>query len=210
MANPPLWLNEVAYLRVVVEARQDFDPNADDPGAVHPRLRIQQSARDPRDWKAELRVEVRQDRDCSPPKYEVDITAVGVFSIHPEFPENRMPKLIATTGTSLLYSGVRDFLMTITARGPWGPYMLPTTSFADLEPTPRGPGEEIADSLHTALKDRGPLRMTDLEKILDVPGNKIRPVLNTMRDRGEVTSSGKGPGMRYRIAEPDDRVAEPE
>jgi len=37
-------------------------------------------------------------------------------------------------GTSIFYSGLRDFVATITGRGPWGSPLLPTVSFVDLEP----------------------------------------------------------------------------
>lgn len=71
--------------------------------------------------------------------YTVQLVVVGIFRIadqdHPD-PE----KLLKITGASILYSAAREFLITITSRGPWLKTVLPTVSFLkthDDEEPPR-------------------------------------------------------------------------
>lgn len=59
--------------------------------------------------------------------YLVELVAMGLFRVHPEFDDPI--KLLEVNGASILYSSAREFLITITSRGPWGQIALPTTSF---------------------------------------------------------------------------------
>jgi len=59
--------------------------------------------------------------------YTIHLVAIGIFSVVPEFPD--IPKLLHITGSSMLYSAAREFLITITSRGPWDAISLPTFSF---------------------------------------------------------------------------------
>ena len=59
--------------------------------------------------------------------YLVELVVVGLFRVHPEF-DNPI-KLLEVNGASILYSSAREFLITISARGPWGQITLPTKSF---------------------------------------------------------------------------------
>ncbi len=40
--------------------------------------------------------------------------------------------MVRVTGSSILYSAAREFLLTLMGRGPWSPMMLPTISFMEL------------------------------------------------------------------------------
>jgi preprotein translocase subunit SecB len=42
-------------------------------------------------------------------------------------------KLLRVNGASILYSSAREFLITVTSRGPWAPMILPTISFLPVE-----------------------------------------------------------------------------
>jgi preprotein translocase subunit SecB len=59
--------------------------------------------------------------------YSIFLVAIGIFRVHPEWPNPN--KLLAVNGASILYSSAREYLITITARGPYGQVMLPPTSF---------------------------------------------------------------------------------
>ena len=59
--------------------------------------------------------------------YTVELVAIGFFSVNAEWKDPM--KLLEVTGASILYAAAREFLITITSRGPWGAIMLPTTSF---------------------------------------------------------------------------------
>jgi hypothetical protein len=44
-----------------------------------------------------------------------------------------MPKLVAITCPSMLYSAIRELVALLTGRGPHRPVMLPTVSFQDAD-----------------------------------------------------------------------------
>ncbi len=62
-----------------------------------------------------------------PNAYKIHLIVIGFFEVSPKWPNPE--KLIRINGASILYSAAREFLLTITSRGPWGALMLPTFSF---------------------------------------------------------------------------------
>lgn len=74
----------------------------------------------------EITVEAENDKVLIP--YSIHLIAVGLFHVHSDFPEPE--KLLSITGASIIYSAAREFIITITARGPWPKFILPTISFA--------------------------------------------------------------------------------
>jgi preprotein translocase subunit SecB len=62
--------------------------------------------------------------------YAIKLISVGFFQVTPEWQDK--DKLLRVTGASMLYSAAREFLITITSRGPWGAIMLPTASFLKI------------------------------------------------------------------------------
>jgi preprotein translocase subunit SecB len=63
--------------------------------------------------------------------YNIHLVALGHFKVHPEWPDP--DKMVSVNGASILYSAAREFLITITSRGPWGQISLPTKSFNQLK-----------------------------------------------------------------------------
>jgi preprotein translocase subunit SecB len=61
--------------------------------------------------------------------YYGTLSMTGFFTIDPRFPADEREKLLSIAGPSILYSSARDFIQTITSRGPWPALMLPTISF---------------------------------------------------------------------------------
>ena len=62
--------------------------------------------------------------------YSIKLIAVGFFKVASDWPDK--DKLLRVTGASMLYASAREFLITITSRGPWGATMLPTASFLKI------------------------------------------------------------------------------
>lgn len=79
----------------------------------------------------QLSVEIRtadfEKSDENQPSYDINLVALGIFEVNPKWPEPE--KLVKINGASILYSAAREFLITITSRGPWGAVTLPTVSF---------------------------------------------------------------------------------
>jgi preprotein translocase subunit SecB len=70
------------------------------------------------------------------------LQVVGFFKVAPDYPDDEIEKLIQIGGSSILYSASRDFVLTITSRGPWGPVFLPSVTFTkETEHKKSTPGE---------------------------------------------------------------------
>ena len=61
--------------------------------------------------------------------YKIHMTVIGIFQV--DINKDDYEKLLYINGSSILYSAAREFLITITCRGPWAPVNLPTYSFLD-------------------------------------------------------------------------------
>ncbi len=59
--------------------------------------------------------------------YSIHLIGVGLFSVSKEWKEPE--RLLKINGASMIYSAAREFLITVTARGPWQPVILPAISF---------------------------------------------------------------------------------
>lgn len=60
--------------------------------------------------------------------YTGTMQAVGFFSIEEKMEYEDACRFVHANGGLILYSMAREFLMTITSRGPWAPVMLPAFS----------------------------------------------------------------------------------
>lgn len=65
--------------------------------------------------------------------YKFQIGAEGIVSCHDESDEATVRKLSAVNGCSLLYSALRDTLLSLSLRLPNGPVLLPSANFNDLK-----------------------------------------------------------------------------
>lgn len=134
MKAPPIRLLEQHYDGISVKAVQGHRPGEGPGWKLQTTISLRQNPDQDRIWAVLLEITLGQEEDRPAIPYEIAAHATGTFEVHPGVPAEEMAKLIAINGTSILYSGLRDFIATITARGPWGPFLLPTVSFADIEP----------------------------------------------------------------------------
>ncbi|MDU9047948.1 MAG: protein-export chaperone SecB [Candidatus Electrothrix sp. Rat3] len=63
--------------------------------------------------------------------YAIHLIAVGLFQVDDEW--DNKEKLLQVNGASILYSAAREFIITVSSRGPWPPAVLPATSFLQPE-----------------------------------------------------------------------------
>ena len=59
--------------------------------------------------------------------YSIHLIGVGLFAVSENWDDPE--KLLKINGASMIYSAAREFLITVTSRGPWPPVILPTISF---------------------------------------------------------------------------------
>lgn len=61
--------------------------------------------------------------------YDVRLSIVGYFKVSQSHPKDTRSSMVSVLGPSLLYGAAREFLYSLTLRGPYPPIYLPTTSF---------------------------------------------------------------------------------
>jgi preprotein translocase subunit SecB len=161
----PLQLKLHYFTKVMVEADPCFQPKDDEDQllGVNTQVEVKQHKEDPRRWQVILNIRTEAPEGQTIP-YKVDLQAVGLFAVAPEVEEAMMPKLVRVNGSAILYSSAREFLLTITGRGPWPPVYLPTTNFlGPLKPK----AEQEAQLSAPAPKAVKKKRISRAKKVLD-------------------------------------------
>lgn len=96
-------------------------------------------------WVVELDLTVAGKENATSPPYNIHLHSVGIFQFAgPDLSDAQKAHLLAVTGASILYSQAREYLLMLTARGPWGSFQLPTVSFADSSPRLHGNANQRA------------------------------------------------------------------
>lgn len=78
-----------------------------------------------------LLLSIKRGESCAFP-YDIEMEMFGVFDVNGLPEEKRIP-LVLVNGSSILYSAMREMLLTITQRCMHGPVMLPSVHFVRLE-----------------------------------------------------------------------------
>jgi len=68
-----------------------------------------------------------------PCAYAGDVEVQGFFSVAEAVPPEHRERFALVHGSTLLFGMVREMICTVTARGPWPMFVLPTASFSDLQ-----------------------------------------------------------------------------
>jgi hypothetical protein len=91
---------------------------------------------DPLYWYARLRVEVLHPPEGSKSLYTGAFEVIGEFRVHPDVPETEREKLVALNSGAILYSSVREWVATLSARSLHGMVELPTLDARCFLPPP--------------------------------------------------------------------------
>ena len=202
MSTAPLQLERSLFDRFSVVACQDHVPEAPADGShLHTRIGLGQHRDDPLKWRVELVVRVEREEGGTPPPYEIDARCMGFFAVSTSFPAQDAPRLVAVTGASILYSGLRELVALVTGRGPWGTYLLPTTTFSDLEPKNIESETELAPIIESALEDGERLTAEQIGRTVTVPDGLVRSTLRKMVADGRLVRAGRGLSARYSLTE---------
>ena len=68
--------------------------------------------------------------------YAYELHMVGFIEVCPNFPEDRIQRAVETNGPSMLFGAAREILRATTGRGPYGPVLIPSTTFFKPAETP--------------------------------------------------------------------------
>lgn len=80
------------------------------------------------EWQVTLKVFHQISKKYNSP-YSFQVEVVGFFSVDSKYPKERVPWLIRTTASSILYCTAREALRNAMSSGPWRPVILPTVTF---------------------------------------------------------------------------------
>jgi preprotein translocase subunit SecB len=80
-----------------------------------------------------VKLSLTNDNTTDSRAYDIHLTVAGVFRFPENAPEDKINKLLQVLAPSILYGAARDFLLTITSRGPYPAAYLPTISFVPEE-----------------------------------------------------------------------------
>ena len=132
--NTPLQLEHYFFEKMHCVANPDFDfeqaeeENLADSDDFLVKTGLARNTENEQEFQ--IRVEAQfQPGNSKSARYEFEFSAVGFFKVDPDFEHDDIERLVQINGASVLYSAMREFVLTITSRGPYGPLMLPTINF---------------------------------------------------------------------------------
>lgn len=132
--NTPFELIRYFYPSSFVAANKEFKPESFVMPGIEVRSNMIQNAESSDRWDIAMYVGASNNTDHTSAPYDFGISVFGMFLC--EFPEDssaedllKFKRLFYVNASSMLYSAVRDHLLTLTALGPYGPFVLPTYRF---------------------------------------------------------------------------------
>jgi preprotein translocase subunit SecB len=125
--NPSLTVKEYFFPFVQVAADAEFDSSNGVPEIAFETKVVVEKAPDNDTYQVMLEITAFPENEQKKIPYSIHLVAVGLFSVSKEWEDPE--KLLKINGASILYSSAREFIITITSRGPWPPVLLPTVSF---------------------------------------------------------------------------------
>lgn len=148
MRKHPVRLVTYFYPRVNLEANVDFNPKTDERNPdIRPKVEyvVLQHKDESTRWQIQIWLNFEPVPDAYQLPYYLDVHVVGVFQVDEEIKTEDRPLLVFQNGAGILYSAIREYLLGMTARGPWGTITLPVMGvdeFVVLE-TPNDNSDEL-------------------------------------------------------------------
>lgn len=146
MLKPQLQLERSFFTRVEIAADPQHTPGRFGL-EVKTAQTIGSTSQDGSHWIVEISISVAGKEGMPVAPYRINLHCVGTFAFSDAtISDVEKERLLAVTGASILYSQAREYLLMLTARGPWGPLQLPTVSFIDGGPSDEAqPPQEVRE-----------------------------------------------------------------
>lgn len=132
MKASPLTFKDISFIRISVESDHNYKKRArayDFEGTEYKlNIRHGRSKDGDSNWWVGVEYATRSNEEKICP-YELDMLAVGIFSVAESFPSERAEKLVYENGAALVFSAIREMVSTLTGRSTYGQLILPTVSF---------------------------------------------------------------------------------
>lgn len=97
---------------------------------VESDIQVAQSKTQERRWRVELAIKFSA-RGTAVTAHKGEVTYVGIFTVDPAYPAEKIPRLVAVNAPSILYSAIRELVALLTGRGPLRTVQLPAVSFVE-------------------------------------------------------------------------------
>lgn len=141
MLPSPIQLKEMTYLGIKVWP-QPIEEVTDEPSEPIPfdfngvliseriETQIFGDENNPVLYGVKLRIAIENKEGKIAP-YTIDVEVAGIFEIFEKIEKEKREEMIIINGSALLFSAIRDQVMTISARCSQGVFILPTVNFLD-------------------------------------------------------------------------------
>lgn len=143
MKLAPLQLTDYFVVSLRVEAMADYDPAKPQNLDVANLQVVEKCVRMDGDHPTRFTIDLVIKQDAMEGKnlpYAYDLHMVGFIEVRPGFPADHLQHSVETNGPSMLFGAAREILRSATGRGPYGPVLIPsTTFFKHTEPPPPQP-----------------------------------------------------------------------
>lgn len=135
MKPSPIQLTDYFLTDLRLSANPKFDAKQEVPISFDNfeiTLDASHSPKGKQDWQVSMKLNHQPPAEANVP-YRFSAEIVGFFFVHPDFPEDRIERLVRTNGGSMLFGALREIIRDTTARGPYSALFLPSTSFYESE-----------------------------------------------------------------------------
>lgn len=139
MQPSPIQLKDMRYLGIKVWARtlekDDDEPSEDfnfEGVIIGERIEVATvgDENEPAMFAVRLHITIANEEGKVVP-YDLDIDVAGFFTVSNKIPKEKREELVTVNGCAVLYSAIRDQVMTLSARSHHGVLILPTVNFLD-------------------------------------------------------------------------------
>jgi preprotein translocase subunit SecB len=143
LVKPPLQLERHFYPVINIAADPEYKQKSGHApqASLNVKLNKMQLKDNPLHWVVEEDIAVTPEEKEAIP-YKLTLKVVGHFIVSESFDQTKVSELIEVTGGSMLFSAAREFILMLTARGPWPPITLPTVRIVPDEPKAQAPVEK--------------------------------------------------------------------
>lgn len=140
----PLQLEQSYFLKLGIEANLDYQTGEEADDEIDFGLKVEVAPHPEDENRYQIMLTLDEFRSSGPAlPYDIDIKIVGFFKMAKEFEHDNKEHLTQVNGATMLYGAAREQVLSITGRGPFGPYQIPTVNFFDLIPRPDNPGTTL-------------------------------------------------------------------
>ena len=126
----PLQLKQHLFTEISVRAFEKGSAEA--AASFEPAVLCERFAPLANHWRLGLVIKLKSANPDKPLRYEAEVGIQGLVEVNSGFPEEKREQLAFVNGLSLLYSAVREILLTVTGRCVHGPMCLPTLNFGEV------------------------------------------------------------------------------